>query len=138
MIFFKEKLKLIFLLLSLCTLFTSCSKEASYGAMDMYMMAYEFDKTIEEVRVTDPSQSLRCEMYPPGCVDGSAKRFKVRLVDLVVVQFHTAKKACLAAKKLNQFYIRNWLLDDVKGEPVLESFVKEVYKAKNPKDCHQP
>lgn len=78
-------------------------------------------------------------MYPDGCIEASPKRFKIRLVEMIVVQYRTTHKACLAALKLNQYYTRNWLFDDVTNEPVLESFVKTVYDAKAPKkieDCN--
>ncbi len=104
----------------------------------MFQMAYDFDKSIEEVRVTDKADSLNCDMYPEGCIAMSPKRFKVRLVKLIVVQFHSEKQACMAALKLKQYYTRNWLLDDVTEEPVLVDFVKKVYKATTPeseKDC---
>ena len=114
---------------------TSCSKEETYSPIDMYMMATKFDPKVEEVRVTDPAKSLKCSMFPEGCVENSPKRFKVRLVEMVVVQYHSNHQACLAAKALDQYYIRNWLFDDVTGEPVLEDFVKRVYKAQKPKSC---
>jgi hypothetical protein len=127
----KAFLALVILSLS----FTSCSKEEVYTPIDMFMMATKFDPKVEEVRITDPSRSLKCSMYPDGCVENSPKRFKVRLVELIVVQYHSGAQACEAAKKLDQYYVRNWLFDDVKGEPVLEDFVKRVYKAENPKSC---
>lgn len=119
----------------------SCSKkEQVYTPQEMFFMAYEFDNSIEEVRIaaSEVEKSLKCSQYPEGCIEGSPKRFKIRLVEMIVVQYFSEKKACLAALALNQYYIRNWLFDDVKKEPVLESFVKEVYKAQNPQsrsDC---
>lgn len=121
--------------------FSACSKkEELYTPQDMFFMAYNFDNTIEEVKigVSESNRSLKCEDYPDGCIPGSPKRFKVRLVEMIVVQYFTRKKACLAAFKLNQYYSRNWLFDDVTSEPVLESFVDQVYSAKKPKsesDC---
>lgn len=121
--------------------FSSCSKkEEVYTPQDMFFMAYNFDNSIEEVRigVSESSRSLKCEDFPTGCIEGSPKRFKIRLVEMIVAQYFTKKNACLAALQLNQYYTRNWLFDDVRGEPVLESFVNTVYQAKNPKkkeDC---
>ena len=98
----------------------------------MFQLAYDFDKSIEEVRVKDKADSIRCNEYPEGCIPMSPKRFKIRMVQMIVVQYRTEQKACEAAKKLDQYYVRNWLLDDVKGEPVLIDFVEKVYDAKNP------
>ena len=124
--------RVIVLTLLTLLIFTSCSESETYTPMNMFQMAYDFDKSIEEVRVKDKSESIRCNSYPKGCIPLSPKRFKIRMVEMIVVQYHSKKGACQAAKKLDQYYIRNWLLDDVKGEPVLEDFVKTVYKAENP------
>ena len=110
----------------------SCSESKTYTPMQMFQMAYDFDKSIEEVRVKDKADSINCGMYPEGCIPMSPKRFKIRLVEMIVVQYRSEAQACEAAKKLNQYYVRNWLLDDVKDEPVLEDFVTNVYSATNP------
>lgn len=115
----------------------SCSENKTYTPIQMFQMAYDFDQSIEEVRVKEKADSLDCSMYPKGCIPMSPKRFKIRLVKMIVVQFHTEKQACHAAIKLNQYHTRNWLLDDVKGEPVLEDFVKKVYDAKNPQKIEE-
>lgn len=122
---------IIFLVFSLILL--SCSESKTYTPMQMFQMAYDFDKSIEEVRVKDKADSINCGMYPEGCIPMSPKRFKIRLVEMIVVQYRSEAQACAAAKKLDQYYVRNWLLDDVKGEPVLEDFVKKVYSASNPR-----
>ena len=122
----------------------SCSKEdPTYSAGEMWDMAYKEDPTIELVFLSDTDlerhRRVLCSHYKAeGCVHGSGKRIKVRLVELLVIQYETSKQACLAALEVNQWHSRNWLFDDVTEEPVLESFVKKVFKAKKPKgqeDC---
>lgn len=118
----------------------SCSESDVYTPIEMFQKAYNFDNTIEEVRigVKEEHRQLHCSDYPSGCIPGSPKRFKIRLVEMIVVQYHSTDQACLAALKTGQWHARNWLFDDVTGEPVLEDFVKQVYNAKNPKtteDC---
>ena len=113
----------------------SCSKGKTWNALEMFDKAFKYDSSIEEVRTLDPTLSIKCAAYPAGCVTGSPKRFKIRLVDMIVVKFKSERQACEAAVKIDQYYTRNWLLDDVKGEPVLEDFVKKVYDAKNPTSC---
>jgi hypothetical protein len=44
----------------------------------------------------------------------------------------TEAQAISAAKKFRGYYARNWLFDDVTGEPVLEKFVTEKLEAKKP------
>ena len=118
-------------LLALFLLF-SCTDEPKYGGRELYSMAQEVDPTIELVPITDPAKRILCQNYGPGCIEGSGKRVKVRRVELIVVEFKDIKSAKAEALRLNQYYARNWLFDDVKGEPVLESFVKKVYQASNP------
>lgn len=109
----------------------------------MWKMAVKKEPSIELVFVADtPEGRLRritCRAYPSeGCVSGSGKRIKVRLVELIVLQYEKKVSACLAALKINQWYARNWIFDDVTNEPVLEDFVKKVFEAKKPeseKDC---
>lgn len=118
----------------------SCSENDVYTPIEMFSMAYKFDNTIEEVRigVKEADRHLDCKDYPEGCIPGSPKRFKIRLVEMIVVQYLSTKAACVAAAKTGQWHARNWLFDDVTNEPVLEDFVKKVYNAKNPKaisDC---
>jgi hypothetical protein len=111
----------------------SCSKEVKYSASEMWKLAYTKDPSIELVLVTDPAKRILCENYEvKGCVFGSGKRIKVRLIELIAIEFASEEDAKNAAKYYNQYYARNWFFDDVKGEPVLESFIKDVYGAKNP------
>ncbi|EPZ50838.1 hypothetical protein M902_3258 [Bacteriovorax sp. BAL6_X] len=131
----------ILLFLSSFFIMPSCSQKDIYTPLEMFDMAYKFDNTIEEVRIglKEEERQLDCKDYPEGCIIGSPKRFKVRLVEMIVVQYMTSHEACLAAFKLNQYYARNWLFDDVASEPVLVDFVKQVYDAKNPQskeDCN--
>lgn len=122
-----------------CAIFliVSCTKkEETWGPIAMWNHAKSKDPSIELVAIPNHEGHRRilCSDYPKaGCVVGSGKRVKVRLVELIVLQYETVKHACLAARGLGQWYARNWLLDDVTKEPVLESFVKDVFNAKRPK-----
>lgn len=98
-------------------------------------MAQAKDPNIELIIVTDPARRILCENYHvKGCIKGTGKRIKIRLVELIAIEFDTEANARAAALAYNQYYARNWFFDDVNGEPVLESFVKEVYDAKIPSD----
>ena len=117
----------------------SCSKEEVpvLGPTDMWIMASEFDPSIELVFLSDtPEGQARrviCANYPAeGCVDGSGKRIKVRLVELLVLQYETPQQGCHAAQKIGQWYAYNWIFDDVTNEPVLEDFIIKAFGAKKP------
>lgn len=125
----KIALFFLFLITSL-----SCSKEVRYSASEMWKLAYAKDPSIELILVTEPARRILCENYNvDGCIKGSGKRIKVRLVELIAIEFTSETKAREAAKFYNQYYARNWFFDEVKGEPVLEDFIENAYGAKNPK-----
>jgi hypothetical protein len=56
----------------------------------------------------------------------------VRKLELIAVEFETEEQAKAAARKFRGWYTRNWLLDDVTGEPALEDFVSRHLEAKRP------
>lgn len=116
----------------------SCSKEETlYSPSEMWSMASKVDSTIELVAIPNHEEHLRilCVHYhTEGCIEGSGKRIKVRKVQLPVIQFEKEHQACVAAKKINQWFAGNWLFDQVSGEPVLESFVQEAFQAQKATD----
>lgn len=130
----------LFFLIASC----SCSKEEELmGPSEMWNTAVKFDPKIELVFVSDTPEGrarrVLCSQYrKEGCTDGSGKRIKVRLVELLVIQYEHVNLACLAAQEIGQWYAYNWLFDDVTNEPVLEDFVVKAFGAKQPKtprDC---
>ncbi len=95
-------------------------------------MAVAFDPKVELVPIPNHEAHRRvvCSQYGAGCIKGSGKRVLVRKVELIVIQFNTEEDAKKEAARLGQWYARNWLLDDVHNEPVLEDFVVRAFKAK--------
>lgn len=113
----------------------SCSKDAPiYTNSQMWKLAFQFDPKIELVPIPEGQGDRRilCKNYGKGCKTGSGKRILIRKVEMIVVEFDTVENARIEAQKIGQYHARNWLLDDVTNEPVLESFVKTVYDAKKP------
>jgi len=111
----------------------SCNKEPlTYSVRDMYYMGTNIEPTLEEVGISnnEPGRRVLCSNYGEGCVVGSGKRVKVRKVEMLVIMFKDEKSARKEARRIGQWYAKNWLLDDVTNEPVLESFVQEAFKAK--------
>ena len=101
----------------------------------MWSMASKVEPNIELVGIPNHEAHRRvlCSQYrKEGCIPGTGKRIKVRLVELLVIQYETKKFACLAARNIGQWYFANWVFDDVTNEPVLESFVKEAFNARKP------
>ncbi len=136
--------KVIGLILLLGLASCSCSKEeVLLGPIDMWKKAESFDPKIELVFIPDTPEGqtkrVLCGHYrKEGCVAGSGKRIKVRLVELITLQYEHTKQACLAAQEIGQWYAYNWVFDDVTNEPVLEDYVVKAFDAKkpaHPKDC---
>ena len=121
----------------------SCKKEEapSWGPFELWAIAQKADPTIELVPIPNHEEDRRvlCSTYrTQGCLEGSGKRAKVRLVELLLIQYEKPQDACLAALSIGQWHARNWLLDDVTNEPVLEDFVSRFLEAKKPiseQDC---
>ena len=121
------------ILLFLFLIISSCSDDKIYTEREMWNMAKEEDPTVELVGIPNHEihRRILCSQYKvEGCIPNSGRRIKVRLVELIVIGFETEEQAKKAADLYGQYYARNWLFDDVAGEPVLESFVKKVYNAK--------
>jgi hypothetical protein len=120
----------------------SCSREESWSPKELWYTAREAEPNIELVLIPVGHEHRRivCEDYPlEGCVKGTGKRVLIKKVELIVIQYDSRRHACEAALKIKQWYSRDWVLDDVTDEPVLEDFVKKVFNAYRPKrkeDCY--
>ena len=129
-------MRLLYLFTLLILFLNSCSKDQTVGPKEMWAMASKVEPNIELVAIPNHEQDRRvlCSYYhQEGCIPGSGKRIKVRLVELLVIQYETQKQACEAAKRIGEWYYANWLFDDVSNEPVLQSYVVEAFNAKKPK-----
>jgi hypothetical protein len=118
----------IFLLLSI--LAASCTKELKYSKEALLSKALKADPTISFILPKTMTEGVSCADYSEGCL--SAHIVRIKNLDMIAVEFMTAGEAIMAAKKYRGMYVRNWLLDDVVGEPILEKFVTEALEAKKP------
>ena len=118
------------ILMSLSILGASCTKELKYTKEELYAKAVAAEPSTSFVLPRTMSEGVTCAEYTGGCI--AAHIVKIKNLDLIAVEFMTEADAIYAAKKFRGFYVRNWLLDDVTGEPVLEQFVTEKLEAKRP------
>lgn len=116
----------VFPLLALIFLL-GCSKEEKWSEMDLYKKAVAVDPSIEIILPKDINSGVQCSDYPPGCIRG--KQAKLRRVIMTVVEFENEKLATEAAFHIGQYHAKNWVFDDVAGEPVLEHFVQKAFSA---------
>ncbi len=127
-----------FILLFLCLSCTNtcANKERYISATKMWEMAQDTGEKVELVFVpmTAPEKRVMCHHYNMlGCVPGSGKRIKVRMVEFLTIQFETESQARDAAFRYDQYHAGNWLFDEVTNEPVIEHFLKKYFSAVNPR-----
>jgi hypothetical protein len=122
-VIFKFSFYLIFFTLA-------CTKDLSqiYSKDQMLSMTIKADPTARLILPKDMESGVKCKNYGEGCKGGY--RSSILELEMTYVEFESPEQAKVAAQKIDQYYSRNWVFDDVKGEPDLERFVKKVYKAK--------
>lgn len=123
-------LRLALIGISLSCLLASCTKEVKYTKEELFAIAQKKDPTVQLILPKSMSEGVSCSDYTEGCL--SAHTVRVQNLDMIAVEFMTEEQAIYAAKKVRGFYVRNWMLDDVRGEPLLEKFVTEGLEAKSP------
>lgn len=120
------------LILALSILTASCEEkvELKYTKEELYFRATAIDPDIKFILPKSLSEGARCEDYSKNCL--SAHFVRVKNLELIAVEFMSEKDAIFAAKKYRGLFLRNWMFDDVVGEPVLEKFMMDKLEAKRP------
>lgn len=109
-------------------LLISCDNSEVWSKEELYFKAIKLEPDLEFILPKDIGSGISCTDYAEGCVRGM--QIKARLVVFTVVEFDTMKQAMSEAKRLDQFYSRNWLFDEVKNEPVIEDLIMRAFDAK--------
>lgn len=106
-------------------IFMSCTKELpNYDPIQFREMARKGDPNMTvKVPKNLSEQLVDCNDYTPPCRYGLI--VTVHNVEMRPLYYDDQKKALKAAKRIRGYVARNWVLDDVTGEPVLERFVKK-------------
>lgn len=111
--------------------FLSCSSDdekPNFSRDEFLKMAREGDPNLEVIVPSSFTESLvNCGDYKPACRYGY--RVKIKRIDAVVLFYEDQKNALAAAKRIKGFVARNWVFDEVRGEPILERFVKKYTQA---------
>ena len=112
--------------------------EKTYSEFDLLKMTQKiepsFDFITDVVKPDTMDGGVKCEDYggaAVGCMYG--KRVRIRKVIFIILNMESHVHAKELATKLDLYYTRNWVFDDVRGEPVLENFVEVAYGATRPK-----
>jgi hypothetical protein len=111
-------------------LFLACNKELKHSKEELYKTIVKADPTAALILPKSMSDGINCANYTNGCIGGHTIR--VKGMEFIAVEFDNTKNAKTAAKKIKGYYTRNWVLDDITGEPILERFVVKQLEAKKP------
>lgn len=112
-------------------LFVSCScseKKPIWTKEQMLGFAREADPNMK-IKIGDLSKTLvDCRDYTPVCRTG----YRVVIKNLMfnALEYNKPEDALVAAKRIRGYYSRNWVFDEVRGEPVLERIIKNNLKGK--------
>lgn len=122
-----------FFILSLMLLVCSCSKKHEEAGLKY--TDEEFTQLLNQSGASiDKSTSLiKFSDYVPGVNKVTAKQLVYERLQFFALEFESEAQARAEALRLNQYYTRNWLLDRVEGEPLLEDLVILKFHGQNPK-----
>lgn len=123
-------MRILLAIFILSILSASCTKELKYSKEQVLALAQAADSTVTVILPKSISEGVTCDDYAQGCL--SAHIVRVQNLDMIAVEFGTEAEAIYGAKKIKGYQLRNWVFDDVVGEPVLEKFVETGLKAKKP------
>lgn len=117
--------------IAILSIFTaSCTKELKYSKEELLSLAQKGEPSVEYILPKSINEGISCSNYSEGCLSGHT--VKVKSLEMIAVEFQNEEQAKYGAKKIRGFYSRNWVFDDVTGEPILEEFVSRVLNAKKP------
>ena len=121
-------MKKIYLFFSLLFLCLSCSKN-TYEPEDIFELLRKGDADLEAVVSKDIGVSLvDCSTYKPKC--RNVFIVKVKELEVIFLQYDTPEEAFKSAHYIGGFVVRNWAIDEVSGEPVLEAFMMKYLGAR--------
>ncbi len=107
-----------------------CSKPVTYTKEKMLSMAWKTDPTVSVILPKSMKDGVTCEEYGEGCL--GVHIVGVQGLEMLAVEYMSEAQALAGAKKFRGYYSKNWLFDDVTGEPALEKFVVQGLEAKKP------
>jgi hypothetical protein len=94
----------------------------------------EFTKITSELKAVNPvgENAIPFHEYSPNANRVISKVFIFKRLRFYAIGFDSVLSAQAEAKRLNQYYSKNFLLDQVEGEPELEDMAISLFKGQNP------
>jgi len=102
-------------------------KQVLPDKVDIYKLTTAVDPNFKLIIPKDMNSGIKCINYGEGCLSGYSGT--VLQLPMIFVEFDTEANALIAAQKIDGFIFKNWIFDDVTGEPELERFVIKAYGA---------
>ena len=118
----------------LLVLLSSCTKDKKVDRVTLYTMGKKVNSDIKLVLAETLGGGPSCEgengedPYGEGCL--RVLEVEVGAMILRCVEFASEKTAKKEAIRIKEYFYRNWVFDEVRGEPPLESFVQKAFGAK--------
>ena len=112
----------------------SCNKNKTVDRVTLYTMGKAVNSDIKLVLAESLGGGPSCEgengedPYGEGCM--RVLEVEVGFMILRCVEFSSEKTAKKEAKRIKEYYYKNWVFDEVRGEPPLEIFVKKAFGAR--------
>ena len=105
-----------------------CGERQYYEKGEFYRLGKKYDPHLELMIPDNILSGPRCGDYGEGCK--GVFKIKHRKVSMICVEYESPKQAIHFGQSIDAYIVRNWLLDDVSGEPVLEEFVEKALRGK--------
>lgn len=106
----------------------SCTKkEVIYTKEDMLALApQEGSEKVEILLARNLNDVIPCSNYGEGCL--SVHRLRAKNLEFLAIEFTDGALARQAALRIRGWTVKNWLFDDVEGEPVLMRWLEQHYQ----------
>jgi hypothetical protein len=109
-------------------IFLGCEKKQMLpNKVDIYNLTTAIDPSFKLIIPKDMNSGIKCADYGDGCQSGYSGT--VLQLSMIFVEFDNEANALVAAQKIDGYIFKNWVFDDVTGEPELERFVIKAYGA---------
>jgi len=123
-------MKCVSLCLLLSLILYSCNEEE-------IKLNYSRDEMLGWARSADPTMQIKVGTIDKALVDCKDYKIRCRIGYMVVIKrlymkalyYESQIDARESARRLKAYRSRNWVFDDVRGEPILERFVVDNLKA---------
>ena len=108
--------------------FLSGCGEKRYTRLELLAEGLKSDSRLEILPPKEMGAWARCLDYGEGCQE--TMTMSHRGITFICVRYEKSKQAIRFGQSIDGLIVRNWLLDDVTGEPILEEFARRAWMAK--------